>query len=33
MPAELAVAFGAAAGPGVGADPVERSEHRRRARG
>jgi ATP/maltotriose-dependent transcriptional regulator MalT len=26
MPAEMAIAFGAAAGPGVGADPVERAE-------
>ena len=26
MPAELAIAFGASAGPGVGADPVERAE-------
>ncbi|MGH9134901.1 MAG: ATP-binding protein, partial [Ilumatobacteraceae bacterium] len=26
MPAELAIAFGPSAGPGVGADPVERSE-------
>ncbi len=26
MPAELAIAFGSSAGPGVGADPVERAE-------
>ena len=25
LPAELAIAFGASAGPGVGADPVERA--------